>query len=80
MCGLNAALIGVEGRLENLKTEVAGELRLAHEMLDNLGEKLETIERNTSRKENVKRGWLIALVAAIPGVLSIVLRIVEMIS
>jgi chromosome segregation ATPase len=80
LCGMNAAQIGAEGRLENLKTEVAGELKLAHEMLSNLSEKLESIDRNTSRKENVKRAWLIALVAAIPGVFSIVLRIVEMIS
>ncbi len=80
MCSFNVALIGAEGRLENLKTEVAGELKLAHEMLGNLDEKLENIARNTSRKENVKRAWLIALVAAIPGILSIVLRIVEIIS
>lgn len=79
-CGFSSALISVEGRLENLKTEVAGELRLVHEMLDNQCKKLENIGLNTSRKENVKRAWLIALVAAIPGMLSIVLRIVEMIS
>ncbi len=80
MCGFNTALISVEGRLENLKTEVAGELKLSREKLINLSEKLENIDRNTSRKENVKRAWLIALVAAIPGVLSILLRIVEMFS
>lgn len=80
MCGMDAALTSAEGRLENLKIEVAGELRLVHEMLDNLSGKIENIDRNTSKTENVKRTWRIALVAAIPGVLSIVLRIVEMIS
>ena len=79
-CDMNVALIGADGRLENLKIEVAGELKLAHEMLSNLSDKLEDIGRNTSRKENVKRAWMIALVAAIPGVLSIVLRIVEIFS
>ena len=78
MCGMNAALASADGRLENLKIEVAGELRLVHEMLDNLGEKIENIDQNTSKSENVKRTWRIALVAGIPGVLSIVLRIVEM--
>ncbi len=75
---MNAALASAEGRLENLKIEVAGELRLVHEMLDNFGEKIEHIDHNTSRAENAKRTWRIALVAAIPGMLSIVLRIVEM--
>ena len=77
---MNAALASAEGRLENLKTEVAGELRLVHEMLDNFGEKIENINRNTSKTENAKRTWRIALLAAIPGVLSMVLRIVEVIS
>ena len=80
MCDMNAALTSAEGRLENLKIEVAGELRLVHEMLDNFGEKIENIDRNTSKAENVKRTWRIALVAGIPGLLSILLRIVEMIS
>lgn len=80
MCDLGAALAGAEGRLENLKIEVAGELRLVHEMLGDLDESIKSIDRNTSKAENARRGWRIALVAAIPGVLSIVLRIVEMIS
>jgi predicted O-methyltransferase YrrM len=49
-------------------------------MLGDLEERLESIDRNTSRAENARRTWRIALVAAIPGVLSIVLRIVEMVS
>ena len=76
---MNAAIASAEGRLENLKIEVAGELRLVHEMLDNLSDKIGNIDHNTSKSENVKRTWRIALVAAIPGVLSILLRIVEMI-
>ena len=80
VCDMSAALMSVEGRLDNLKIEVAGELRLVHEMLGDLEERLESIDRNTSRAENARRTWRIALVAAIPGVLSIVLRIVEMVS
>ena len=80
VCDMSAALISTEGRLDNLKIEVAGELRLVHEMLGDLEERLESIDRNTSRAENARRTWRIALVAAIPGVLSIVLRIVEMVS
>jgi len=77
---VNAALAGTEGRLDNLKIEVAGELKLVHEILGNLEDKLQSIDRNTSRGETARRTWLIALVAAIPGLLSIVLRLVEMMS
>ncbi|MEL7604012.1 MAG: hypothetical protein AAGU77_12730 [Bacillota bacterium] len=63
-----------------MKIEVAGELKLVHEMLGNFDEKLQSIDRNTSRAETARRTWRIALVAAIPGLLSIVLRLVEMMS
>ena len=80
MCDLSAAMAGAGGKLENFRTEQAGELMLVHEMMSNLEERLESIDRNTSRSESAKRTWRIALVAAIPGVLSIVLRIAEMLS
>jgi DNA repair exonuclease SbcCD ATPase subunit len=80
MCDMNTALAGAEGRLDNLKIEVAGELKLVHEMLGDLNEKLQSIDRNTSKAENTRRTWRIALMAAIPGVISIMLRIVEMIN
>jgi hypothetical protein len=56
-----------------------GETKLFYEMLSRLSEKVERIEENTSKEFGVRRTWAIALVAALPGAVSIVLRIIEMI-
>lgn len=68
-----------EGRIDNIKTGMEGETKLFYEMLSRLSEKVERIEKNTSKELNARRTWRIALVAALPGAISIVLRIFEMI-
>lgn len=69
-----------QGRIDNLKTIMEGEGRLYIEMLNSLYEKVERIERNTSKEQSVRRAWYIALVAAIPGLVSVILRVIEMMS
>ncbi len=69
-----------QGRIDNLRTVMAGEGRLYIEMLNSLDEKIERIERNTSKEQSVRRGWSIALVAALPGLVSVILRIIEMLA
>lgn len=72
-------LAETEGRIDNIKTGMEGETKLFYEMLSRLSEKVESIEKNTSKELNIRRTWAIALVAALPGVISVVLRIIEMI-
>jgi len=72
------ALAETEGRIGNIKTGMEGETKLFYEMLSRLSEKVERIEENTSKELSVRRTWAIALVAALPGVVSVVLRIIEM--
>lgn len=67
-----------DGRIDNIKTGMEGETKLFYEMLSRLSEKVERIEKNTSKELGVKRTWRIALVAALPGVVSVVLRFIEM--
>jgi hypothetical protein len=71
-------LAEAEGRMENIKTGMEGEARLFCEMLSRLGEKVEQIEKNTSKEQNVRRAWTIALMAALPGLVSVILRVIEM--
>lgn len=78
MSKARVALAESEGRIDNIKTGMEGEAKLFYEMLSRLSEKVERIEKNTSKEQNARRTWRIALVAAMPGVISIVLRIIEM--
>ncbi len=71
-------LAEVQGRMDNIKTGIEGDMRLFNEMLSILGEKLERIEKNTSKEQSVRRGWMIALVAAVPGLVSVILNIIDM--
>jgi len=80
MSKARVALAETDGRIDNLKTGMEGETKLFYEMLSRLGEKVERIEKNTSAELNARRTWGIALVAALPGVISVVLRIIEMLS
>lgn len=73
-------LAETEGRIDNIKTGMEGETKLFYEMLSRLSEKVERIEENTSKEFSIRRTWAIALVAALPGVISVILRIIEMIS
>ena len=79
MSKARVALAESEGRIDNIKIGMEGETKLFYEMLSRLSEKVERIEKNTSKELNVRRTWRIALVAALPGAISIVLRIFEMI-
>ncbi len=71
-------LAEVQGRMDNIKTGIEGDMRLFNEMLSILGEKLERIEKNTSKEQSVRRGWMIALIAAVPGLVSVILNIIDM--
>ncbi len=71
-------LAEAEGRIETIKTGMEGNAKLFVEMLSRLGDKVERIERNTSKEQSKKRAWYIALFAALPGVISVILRIIEM--
>ncbi len=73
-------LAETDGRIDNLKTGAEGDARLFFEMLSRLGEKVERIESNTSKEQNARRAWLIALVAGVPGLVSVILRVVEMVA
>ena len=79
MSKARVALAESEGRIDHIKTGMEGETKLFYEMLSRLSEKVERIEKNTSKELNARRTWRIALVAALPGAISIVLRIFEMI-
>lgn len=72
------SLIEADGKLDNLRTETNGELKLVHEILKGLNEKIERIEKSTSKEESIKRTWRIALIAAVPGMVSVVITLVEL--
>lgn len=80
MSEARVALAETDGRIGNVKTGLEGEIRLVYEMLNRMDEKIERIEANTSREQNVRRTWRIALVAALPGVLSVVIRLAEILA
>ena len=78
---MNAArvtLAETDGRIGNVKTGMEGEMKLVHEMLSQMGEKIERIEANTSREQNAKRMWRVAFVAAIPGVMTVLIMLAEL--
>ncbi len=76
MSRTRVTLAEIDGRIDNIKTGMEGETKLFYEMLSRLSEKVERIEENTSKAQNVRRTWLIALVAALPGVVSVIIRII----
>ena len=71
-------LAEAEGRIDNLRIGMEGETRLYFEMLNRLSEKVERIEWNTSKEQSARRAWTIALIAALPGLVSVILRVIEM--
>lgn len=71
-------LAEAEGKIDNLRTGMEGESRLFLEMLNRVGEKVERIEKNTSKEQNTRRTWTIAFIAALPGLVSVILRVIEM--
>ncbi len=72
------ALAETDGRIDNIKTSMKGETKLIYEMLSHVSEKIERIESNTSKEQISRRTWLIALVAAVPGLISALIRVIEM--
>lgn len=74
----NVALTETDGKVETLRTQMNGEVRLIYEVLKGLSEKIERIEKSTSKEENIKRTWRIALIAALPGIASVVIMIVRL--
>lgn len=74
------ALAETDGRIGNVKTGMEGEIKLVYEMLSRMGEKIERIETNTSKEQNVRMTWRIALVAAVPGLISVIIMIVQMLA
>ena len=77
---LRVAMANAGGRMDSIKTGVEGELKLFHQMLSRLDEKIALIERNTSHEQSSRRTWRIALIAAVPGVVSVMIRIIELFS
>ncbi len=77
---LRVAMASTGGRMDSIKTGIEGELKLFHQMLSRLDEKIALIERNTSHEQSSRRTWRIALIAAVPGVVSVMIRIVELLS
>lgn len=69
-----------EGRIDTVQTGMDGQAKLFFEMLSRLNEKVERIESNTSKEQSARRARFIALTAAIPGVVSVILRVIEMAS
>ena len=74
------ALAETDGRIGTIKTGMEGEIKLVYEMLARLGEKIERIEANTSKEQNAKRTWRIALVAALPGLISVIIKLTEVLT
>jgi predicted nucleic acid-binding Zn-ribbon protein len=77
---LRVAMASASGRMDSIKTGIEGELKLFHQMLLRLDEKVALIERNTSHEQSSRRTWRIALIAAVPGVVSVTIRIIELLS
>ncbi len=71
------AIAETGGQIVEIKAIMQGELKLVYEMINRLNEKIERIEANTSKEQNSKMMWRIALIAALPGVVSIVIKILE---
>lgn len=75
----NVALTETDGKVDNLKTQMNGEIKLVYEVLKGLSEKFERIEKSTSKEESIKRTWRIALIAALPGIASVIIMIIELV-
>lgn len=74
------ALAETEGQIDEIKATTRGEVKLVYEMINRLNEKIERIEANTSKEQNSKTMWRIALIAALPGVISVIIKLAEVIS
>lgn len=77
---LRVAMANTSGRINSIKTGIEGQNKLFSQMLARLEEKIALIERNTSQAQINRRTWHIVLIAALPGVVSVVIRVIELIS
>lgn len=77
---LRVAMASMEGRIGTIKTGIDGEHRLVQQLLDRLDEKIDSIELNTSQRLNNRRTWQIALIAAVPGIVSAIFMIIELLT
>lgn len=74
------AMAETEGQIDEIKAVMQGEVKLVYEMINRLNEKIERIEANTSKEQNSKTMWRIALIAALPGLISVIIKLAEVIS
>ncbi len=77
---MRVAMASMEGRISAIKTGIDGEHRLVQQMLGRLDEKIDSIELNTSRQQNNRRTWQIALIAALPGIASVIIMVIELLT
>jgi predicted nucleic acid-binding Zn-ribbon protein len=77
---LRVSMANLDGRINSIKTGLDGEYKLFRQMLARLDEKIGSIELNTSRAQNNRRTWQIALIAAIPGIISAIIMMVQLLS
>jgi predicted nucleic acid-binding Zn-ribbon protein len=75
---LRVTMANLDGRINSIKTGLDGEYKLFRQMLARLEEKIEAIEQNTSREQNNRRTWQIALTAAVPGIVSAIIMLVQL--
>jgi hypothetical protein len=75
---LRVSMVSLDGRINSIKTGLDGEYKLFRQMLARLDEKIGAIELNTSRAQNNRRTWQIALTAAVPGIVSAIIMLVEL--
>ena len=78
MSELRLSIVSLDGRINSIQTGLDGEYKLFRQMLARLEEKIEAIEQNTSREQNNRRTWQIALTAAVPGIVSAIIMLVEL--
>lgn len=74
------ALAQNDGQIDEIKAVMQGEVKLVYEMINRLNEKIERIEANTSKEQNSKMMWRIALIAALPGLASVIIKLAEVIA
>lgn len=80
---VNAARVAMaetDGRIDNVRISMEGEIKLVYEMLSRMGEKIERIETNTSKEHNVRMTWRIALIAAVPAFVSMIITIMQLLA
>jgi chromosome segregation ATPase len=77
---LRVSMANLDGRINSIKTGLDGEYKLFRQMLVRLEEKIGSIELNTSRAQNNRRTWQIALIAAVPGIISAIIMMVQLLS